>query len=85
VDAREIDQDGGGEELSSPYVQDGVLDVAQWARDAYALTLPNQVVCRVDCAGLCPECGANLNEELGHAHESAPDPRWAKLRELRFE
>jgi uncharacterized protein len=39
----------------------------------------------VDCAGLCPECGANLNEELGHAHESAPDPRWAKLRELRFE
>jgi uncharacterized protein len=84
VDAREIDQDGGGEELSSPYVQDGVLDVAQWARDAYALTLPNQVVCRVDCAGLCPECGANLNDEPGHAHESAPDPRWAKLRELRF-
>jgi uncharacterized protein len=65
VDAREIDQDGGGEELSSPYVQDGVLDVAQWARDAYALTLPNQVLCRADCAGLCPECGANLNEEPG--------------------
>jgi len=85
VDAREIDQDGGGEELSSPYVQDGVLDVAQWARDAYALTLPNQVVCRADCAGLCPECGANLNDAVGHAHESAPDPRWAKLRELRFE
>jgi uncharacterized protein len=85
VDAREIDQDGGGEELSSPYVQDGVLDVAQWARDAYALTLPNQVLCRADCAGLCPECGANLNEDLGHAHESAPDPRWAKLRELRLE
>ena len=72
VDAREIDQAGGGEELSSPYVQDGVLDVAKWARDAYALTLPNQVVCRADCAGLCPECGANLNEDPGHAHESAP-------------
>ena len=62
-----------------------MLDVAKWARDAYALTLPNQVVCRADCAGLCPECGANLNAEPGHAHESAPDPRWAKLRELRFE
>src|ERR1044072_2499548 len=36
VDAREIDQDGGGEELSSPYVHDGVLDVGQWARGAYA-------------------------------------------------
>ena len=65
VDAREIDQAGGGEELSSPYVQDGVLDVAEWARDAYALTLPNQVVCRADCAGLCPECGANLNDGPG--------------------
>jgi DUF177 domain-containing protein len=85
VDAREIHQAGGGDELSSPYVREGVLDVAQWARDAYALTLPNQVVCREDCAGLCPECGANLNEDPGHAHESAPDPRWAKLRELRFE
>src|SRR3954464_13113066 len=40
VDAREMDQEGGGEEPSTPYVQDGVLDVAQGARDAYALTLP---------------------------------------------
>jgi uncharacterized protein len=85
VDAREVDQAGGGEELSSPYVEDGVLDLAKWARDAHALALPTQVVCRADCAGLCPECGANLNDDPGHAHERAPDPRWAKLRELRLE
>ncbi len=86
VDAREVDAPGGGEELSSPYVQGEVLDVAAWARDAYALALPNQVVCRPDCAGLCPQCGANLNEAgPGHAHEAAPDPRWAKLRDLRLE
>jgi len=85
VDAREVDQPGGGEELRSPYIEGEVLDVAGWARDAYALALPNQVVCREDCAGLCPECGANLNEQPDHAHEAALDPRWAKLRELRFE
>jgi uncharacterized protein len=85
VDAREVDQAGGGDELSSPYVDGEELDVASWARDAYALTLPAQLLCREDCAGLCPECGANLNEEPGHGHERAPDPRWAKLRELRFE
>jgi uncharacterized protein len=85
VDAREVEQPGGGEELRSPYVEGEVLDLAAWARDAYALALPNQVVCREDCAGLCPECGANLNEQPDHAHEAAPDPRWAKLRELRFE
>jgi len=85
VDAREVDQPGGGEELRSPYIDDGELDLAAWARDAYALALPTQVVCREDCAGLCPECGVSLNEDPGHAHEREPDPRWAKLRELRFE
>jgi uncharacterized protein len=85
VDAREVDQPGGGEELRSPYVEGEVLNLAAWARDAYALALPNQVVCREDCAGLCPECGANLNEQPDHAHDREPDPRWAKLRELRFE
>src|SRR3954451_4264207 len=85
IDAREVDQPGGGEELRSPYFKGEELDVAAWARDAYALALPAQVVCRDDCAGLCPECGANLNEQPDHAHEREPDPRWAKLRELRFE
>jgi uncharacterized protein len=85
VDAREVDQAGGGDELDSPYVDGEQLDLAAWARDAYALPLPTQLVCRDDCAGLCPECGANLNAEPGHAHERAPDPRWAKLRELHFE
>jgi uncharacterized protein len=85
VDAREVDQPGGGEELRSPYVEGEELDLAAWARDAYALALPAQVVCREDCAGLCPKCGVNLNQDPGHAHQAEPDPRWAKLRELRLE
>jgi uncharacterized protein len=85
VDAREVDQAGGGEELSSPYVHGDELDLAAWARDAYALALPAQVVCREDCAGLCPICGADRNADPGHGHEPEPDPRWAKLRELRLE
>ena len=86
VDAREVDQPGGGEELESPYVTGEELDIAQWANDAFALALPRQVVCREDCAGLCPVCGENLNEAgPEHHHEAAPDPRWAKLGELRFD
>ena len=86
VDAREVDVPGGGEELSSPYVEDEVLDLARWAHDAFALGMPVQVLCRPDCAGLCPVCAANLNEAgPEHHHERAPDPRWAKLRELRLE
>ena len=86
ADAREVDQAGGGEELDSPYVSaDDVLDLHAWARDALALTLPAQIVCRPECAGLCPTCGADLNRDPGHAHEPEPDPRWAKLRELKLD
>jgi uncharacterized protein len=86
VDAREVDQPGGGDELRSPYLEDDVLDLHAWARDAVALALPVQIVCREGCLGLCPECGANLNEAgPEHRHERSPDPRWARLRELRLE
>jgi uncharacterized protein len=86
VEAREVDQPGGGEELSSPYVDQEVLDASAWARDALVLALPAQILCRSDCAGLCPVCAANLNETgPDHRHEREPDPRWAKLRELRLE
>jgi uncharacterized protein len=86
VDAREVDQPGEIEELRSPYVQDDLLDLHGWARDALALALPAQLLCREDCAGLCPVCGEDLNSAgPEHAHERAPDPRWAKLGEIRFE
>src|SRR4051812_23079330 len=86
VDVREVHQAGAGEELSSPYVgESDELDLAAWARDALALELPAQLTCRPDCAGLCGVCGANLNEEPDHQHESEPDARWAKLSELRFD
>jgi uncharacterized protein len=86
VDAREVSQPGEGEELESPYVVGGVLDIHAWARDALALALPSTLLCRVDCAGLCPICGVDLNSAgPDHRHERQPDPRWAKLSELRFE
>lgn len=86
VDAREIDQPGGGEELASPYLEGDEVDLRAWARDALALALPTQVVCRDDCRGLCAVCGENLNTAgPEHAHEREPDPRWAKLSELKFD
>ncbi len=86
VDAREVSQPEEGEELDSPYVDRGVVDLHAWARDALALVLPAKVLCRPDCAGLCAECGANLNETgPDHSHARLPDPRWGKLSELRFD
>jgi uncharacterized protein len=86
VEAREVSQPGAGEDLESPYVDEGVLDLRAWARDALALTIPTQVLCRPDCAGLCPVCGEDLNVAgAEHRHEREPDLRWAQLSEIRFE
>ncbi len=85
VDTREVDAPGGGEELTSPYIKEEVLDVRGWVRDSFALALPAQVICRPECLGLCPQCGLNLNEHPMHEHERAPDSRWDKLREITFE
>jgi uncharacterized protein len=73
----------GDEELRTPYLQDDRLDLSAWARDAVALALPDKILCRPDCAGLCPLCGLDLNAEP-HEHEvEGGDERWAKLAELK--
>ncbi|HKJ35501.1 MAG TPA: DUF177 domain-containing protein [Solirubrobacterales bacterium] len=82
---REVDQPRSDDpELNSPYVEDGILDAGAWLSDALALAMPDKVLCRSDCAGLCPECGISLNDvdPAEHQHERPLDPRFAKLREL---
>jgi len=86
VESREVDRPGGGPEMESPYVDVDELNLSGWARDALALALPAQIRCREDCLGLCPVCAADLNEAgPDHHHDAEPDPRWAKLGELRFD
>jgi uncharacterized protein len=89
IDAREVSQPGGGDDLESPYVSEVapvVLDLRDWARDALVLEIPKLLVCRPDCLGLCAICGADLNQAgPDHGHEPTPDPRWAKLSELHLD
>jgi uncharacterized protein len=87
IDVRELDQpDGGSDDLVSPYMDGDELDIEAWVRDALVLELPTQIVCSEDCKGICPVCGENLNEaDPDHHHEAPPDPRWAKLSEIKFE
>jgi uncharacterized protein len=88
VDAREIDQAGtDDEELRSPYVSEEQLDLGRWAHDAAVLAVPTRILCRADCAGLCPVCGESLNDAdpADHEHDTGTDPRWNKLKELKLD
>jgi uncharacterized protein len=78
VDARGVDyvrhgdSEGGDEDDEDGergYARGSVLDVERWARDLIAEALPAQLLCRDDCRGLCPVCGADLNAQPDHRHD----------------
>jgi DUF177 domain-containing protein len=84
IDGREYqDESPEDEQMTTPYLEGNNLDVSAWARDALALALPDKILCRADCAGLCGVCGKNLNDEPHTHEEQHGDPRWAALEALR--
>lgn len=87
VDAREYQAAArdAPDDLRSEYVVESELQLSQWARDAIATALPDQILCRRDCAGLCSVCGKDLNDEPHRHDETVVDPRWAALEALREE
>ena len=61
------------------------LPLDTMARDALVLGFPAFPLCRPDCAGLCPVCGADRNRaDCGHGGTETIDPRWAGLADLRL-
>lgn len=71
-------QDGDEEDDDLRELDGDFLDLEPALRDAVVPMLPFQPVCRPDCPGLCPLCGARLADDPGHTHETL-DPRWAAL------
>ncbi|MFC9265447.1 YceD family protein [Streptomyces hydrogenans] len=76
-----VADDEDDEDESMIPLEDGMFDLEPVLRDVVVLALPMQPVCREDCAGLCSDCGLNLNDHPDHHHD-ATDIRWAALQEL---
>jgi uncharacterized protein len=73
--------DAGDDELADEEaVLDGdFADIEPAIRDSVVTALPFRPLCREDCLGLCPQCGARLTDDPHHAHDDI-DPRWSALR-----
>ena len=86
VSTSEDEHDDGGEDLDYELVDgDTQLELDGMVRDALVVGQPVRVLCRPDCAGLCPTCGADRNADpCDHGDERAVDPRWEALRGLRL-
>jgi len=58
------------------------VDLSERIIENLILEIPMKVICKEDCKGICPGCGANLNQEACRCSEQPKDPRWEKLRDL---
>ncbi len=78
--ARELS--GGEENDEFLVVPDGMLNMDELVMTDVTLELPFRFLCKEDCKGLCPICGADLNETECGCQKEQTDPRLAKLKEL---
>jgi uncharacterized protein len=60
-----------------------ILDLTESVRQELLVNLPIHVLCRPDCRGICPECGADRNTEPCQCDVEPSDPRWASLDALK--
>jgi len=58
------------------------LDISPLIREAVLMSIPIAALCREDCAGLCPQCGADLNKGKCNCQPEETDPRWSELKKL---
>lgn len=81
---KEKDSELHGEDLDVAIYDGEKIDLTELAREQILLNLPTQTFCREDCQGLCPKCGANLNQKQCDCETKEIDPRWQSLRGLKI-
>ena len=72
----------GEEDLMIAFYRGDQIDLDDLVREQIELALPMARLCSNECRGLCPECGANLNEGQCGCSADYADPRWAALGQL---
>jgi uncharacterized protein len=72
----------GADDLDVDFYADDQLDLGHVVETETTLALPMKALCRTDCRGLCPVCGANRNVVSCSCPTRLPDPRLAALRDL---
>jgi uncharacterized protein len=75
---------GAGRQSDEAYAvsDDGWLDLAPLLREQAWVAIPMKPLCRSECKGLCPQCGANLDLESCTCERARIDPRLASLKDL---
>jgi uncharacterized protein len=81
--SNESEKELSGEELDESIVDDGQIALKSVVREQILLAIPDQILCKEGCKGLCLKCGENLNLIDCNCADDEIDPRWAALKGLR--
>lgn len=71
------------EDMGLAAYEGDAVDLDELAREQLLLALPSRRLCREECKGLCPECGADLNAGQCSCEQGGTDPRWSALADLK--
>ena len=71
----------GEEDTDEIFLDEDFFETRELVKQQLLLLLPERVLCTEECMGICPNCGANLNESQCACPRTA-DPRWAGLGKL---
>lgn len=82
MDGRSVEGVKSEEEIHLLSPETNIIDLGEDVRQFAVLTLPRKILCRDECAGLCPTCGVNKNRTSCVCQEEKSDPRWAALKQI---
>lgn len=79
-----VERELSEEDLALSYYSGDEIDLSPLVREELLLALPTRPLCRDDCSGLCPHCGANRNVGACGCRDEWADPRLEPLRALKL-
>jgi uncharacterized protein len=88
IDERYAEPDPTGRRVVAPEafpIEHGQIDLAAMVREEVLLAVPDAPLCRPDCPGLCPTCGADLSAGPCDCPSDERDERWAALDQLNLD
>ena len=85
IEVDEVYQDEVGDDVDAFPIEGDQIDLVPAVREALLIELPDGVLCRDDCAGICPVCGVDRNQGSCDCDTTVRDDRWAALADLELD
>ena len=82
--ARHAEIELGAEEVGLILFQGEEIDLRDPVQEEVLMAVPIKTLCQPECKGLCPQCGADLNQDVCGCERKSINPKFAVLKGLKL-